>query len=54
MFQGLVHRRAANFDYALQRVIHLQDNKDRGRHRQRADEQHGDDGWIARHEQAEA
>src|SRR5260370_584799 len=38
MFQGLAHRRAGNFDRALERVAHLQDNKDRARHGQRADE----------------
>ena len=32
MFQGLAHRRTGNFDRTLQRVIHLQDNKDRARH----------------------
>ena len=29
VFQGLAHRRAGNFDHALQRVAHLQDNKNR-------------------------
>jgi len=52
MFQGFAHRRAGNFDHALQRVVHLQDNKNRARHGQRADEQHGDHGRIARCEQA--
>jgi hypothetical protein len=27
MFQGLAHRRAGNFDHALERVVHFQDNK---------------------------
>ena len=31
MFQGLAHRRAGNFDHALQRVVHLQDDKNRAR-----------------------
>ena len=29
MFQGLVQRRARNFDHAVERVIHFQDNKNR-------------------------
>ena len=43
-----------NFDHALERVVHLQNNKNRTRHRQRADEKHGDHGGIARRQQAEA
>jgi len=29
MFEGLAHRCAGNLDHALQRMVHLQDNKNR-------------------------
>ena len=54
MFQGLAHRCAGNLDHASERMIHFQDDKNRTRNRQRADEQHGDDGCIARRKKAEA
>ena len=37
MFQGLAHRRAGNFDHAAERVVHLQNDKNRARDRQRTD-----------------
>src|SRR5438045_9547472 len=39
MFQGLAHRRAGNFDHASERMIHLQDDKNRTRNRQRRSEE---------------
>ena len=54
MFQGLAQGRAGDFDHALQGVVHLQNNKDRTRDGQCADEQHGNHGDVPRREQSKA